>query len=81
MSGVFTFDNNGAMTSFTTDDRESIDMNGNIQKAKWSAVCEDYKDINGIKYPTTLKAVWHYKTGDLVYFDGRDIKVYYDVKK
>lgn len=78
-SGIFTFDDNGAMTSFTTDDRENTDTNGNTQKIKWTAVFEDYKEVNGIKYPATMKAVWHFETGDLVYFDGRDIVVKYNV--
>lgn len=80
-SGIFTFDDNGAMTCFTTDDREYADTNGNTQQVRWSAVCADYKDVNGIKCPTTLKAVWHFETGDLVYFDGRDIVIKYDVVK
>ncbi|HEX3012470.1 MAG TPA: DUF6544 family protein [Syntrophomonadaceae bacterium] len=80
-SGIFTFDDNGAMTSFTTDDREYADTKGNLQKVKWSAICEDYKNVNGIMHPTTLKAVWHFNTGDLVYFDGRDTVIKYDVKK
>ena len=78
-SGIFTFDNNGSMISFTTEDRESVDTNGNIQKVKWSAVCGDYKDVDGIKYPSILKAIWHFETGDLVYFDGRDIDIKYNV--
>jgi len=78
-SGIFAFDNNGAMTSFTTDDREYADTKGNIQRVKWSAFCEDYKDVNGIKQPTTLKAIWHFKTGDLVYFEGRNTIIQYNV--
>ncbi|CAH2717608.1 hypothetical protein BACCIP111895_04824 [Neobacillus rhizosphaerae] len=78
-SGIFTFDDNGAMIMFTTDDRENTDTNGNIQKVKWSAICGGYKELNGIKYPTSLQAVWHYETGDLVYFDGRNIVIKYDV--
>ncbi|MEA4926157.1 MAG: DUF6544 family protein [Syntrophomonadaceae bacterium] len=80
-SGVFTFDDNGAMISFTTNDREYTDTKGNSQKVKWSAVCGDYEEVDGIKYPSNLKAVWHFETGDLVYFDGRDITVKYDVSK
>lgn len=79
VSGIFEFDDKGRMISFTTEDREYNDGNGNIQKVKWSAICEDYKDMNGIKYPTALKAIWHLNTGDLVYFDGRDIEIKYDV--
>jgi len=80
-SGIFTFDHNGAMTSFTTYDREYNDGNGNKQKAKWSAVCGNYKDKNGIKYPTILKAVWHLETGDLVYFESREMDIKYNVTK
>ncbi|PKM78503.1 MAG: hypothetical protein CVU90_01840 [Firmicutes bacterium HGW-Firmicutes-15] len=80
-SGIFTFDDNGTMKSFTTDDRENIDTNGNRQKVKWSAICGDYKEVNGIKYPTTLQAVWHFETGDLVYFDGKDVVIEYNVEK
>ncbi|MGE5396944.1 MAG: DUF6544 family protein, partial [Chitinophagales bacterium] len=80
-SGLFTFDKNGAMTSFTTNDREYCDPEGNRQKVKWSAVCESYKEVNGIKQPTALKAIWHFKTGDLVYFDGKDIVIKYNVTK
>jgi hypothetical protein len=81
VSGIFVFDEYGAMTSFTTDDREYNDGNGNIQKAKWSAVCGDYKDMNGIMYPTTLKGVWHLETGDFVYFDANDMVIKYNVTK
>jgi hypothetical protein len=80
-SGIFVFDEHGAMTSFTTEDREYNDGNGKTQKAKWSAVCGDYKDVNGIKYPTTLKGVWHLEAGDLVYFDSRNMVIEYDVIK
>ena len=78
-SGIFTFDENGAMTSFTTDDREYVTPKGKPQKVKWSAVCEDYQEVDGIKYPAALKAVWHFPTRDLVYFDGRGIDINYNV--
>lgn len=78
--GIFTFNDKGAMVSFTTDDRENVDMNGKVQEVKWSAICGDYQEKDGIKYPSILKAVWHYDSGDLVYFNGRDINVEYNVK-
>ena len=80
-SGIFTFNDDGAMTSFTTNDREYTDTKGDSQKVKWSAVCGDYKEADGIKCPSTLKAVWHFETGELVYFASRDIVVKYDVAK
>ncbi len=74
-SGLFTFAENGEMRSFTTDDRTAIDFNGNKQHVKWTAICDDYKDHNGIKQPSTLKAVWHYPEGDHTYFDGSNVKI------
>ncbi|MDD3931575.1 MAG: hypothetical protein PHT04_05320 [Eubacteriales bacterium] len=78
-SGVFTFGEQGEMIQFTTSDREYTEPNGMSKPADWSAVCGQYREANGIKTPTSLQAVWHLETGDLVYFDGRDIAVTYDV--
>ena len=79
-SGIFLFDDKGAMISFTTNDREYNDGNRKTQKAKWSALCGDYKDMNGIKYPNTLKGVWHLDTGDFIYFDSSNMVIRYNVK-
>jgi hypothetical protein len=79
-SGIFTFDDNGYMISFTTEDREYNDGKGNSRIEKWSALCSDYKDINGIKYPTVLKGVWHLAAGDLEYFYGKNMEIEYDVR-
>ena len=77
-SGIFTFHENGEMLSFTTDDREATAMDGFSEKVKWSALCSEYVEINGIRRPTVLQAIWHYDDGDLVYFDGKDIVIEFD---
>lgn len=56
-SGIFTFSEAGEMKKFTTEDRTAADFNGNMQQIPWSAVCENYKDDNGIKKPTSFKAM------------------------
>jgi len=71
-SGIFTFNEKGEMLSFTTDDREATSTDGMSEKVKWSTVCSDYVETNGIKKPTAFQAIWHYDDGDLVYFDGKD---------
>jgi hypothetical protein len=71
VSGVFTFDENGEMQSFETDDRSAVATDGTSEKAKWSVFCDAYVEVNNIKRPTVFKAVWHYESGDLVYFDGK----------
>ena len=78
--GIFTFDNEGRMVDFTTEDRINVSPEGKAEKVKWSAVCDDYKDFGGLKLPGHLKGVWHYASGELVYFDGRDIAIEYDMK-
>lgn len=77
--GTFTFDDDGYLMTFTTDDRIFVDTFGKARKVKWSAICGDYKDVDGIMQPRTLKAIWHLPEGDLVYFDGHDTVIDYDV--
>jgi len=69
-SGIFTFNEKGEMLSFTTNDREAASTDGTSEKVKWSVVCNEYKEINGIRKPTVFQAIWNYDDGDLVYFDG-----------
>lgn len=76
-SGIFTFDHNGAMLRFTTEDRENVDSEGNVQKVKWSIICGNYQERNGYTLPTTFQAVWHYDEGDRVYFDSQNIEIEY----
>jgi hypothetical protein len=60
---------------------ENIAFDGTSEKIKWSAVCSEYTETNGIKRPTVLKAVWHYDDGDLVYFDGKDVVIEFDYER
>ena len=78
VGGIFTFSENGEMLSFTTGDREATATDGTSEKVKWSAVCSEYVETNGVRRPTVLQAIWHYDNGDLVYFDGRDIVIEFD---
>lgn len=77
-SGIFTFNDNGEMASFTTNDRTATETDGTTKEVKWTAICSDYKESNGIKKPTILKAIWHYNEGDQVYFNGDQIQIEYD---
>ena len=70
-SGVFTFNEQYEMISFTTNDRAVVGTDGSMEYISWSAICNDYQlASNGIKYPTKFQAVWNYQDGDFVYFDG-----------
>ena len=70
-AGVFTFNDEYEMISFTTNDRAVAGTDGSMEYVPWSAVCEDYRlSKNGIMYPTKFRAVWNYPDSDFVYFDG-----------
>jgi len=70
-SGIFSFNENGEMISFVTEDRSAVATDGSSERIKWSVFCDDYIEVNGIKKPTVFQAIWHYDDGDLVYFDGK----------
>lgn len=70
-SGIFTFNEQYEMISFTTNDRAVAGTDGSMEYVPWSALCGDYQPTErGIKYPTKFQAVWNYPDGDFVYFDG-----------
>ena len=65
VSGIFKFNEQYEMVSFTTTDRKD-------DKTPWTAECGDYEVApNGINLPTTFRAVWNFADGDFVYFDGK----------
>ena len=77
--GIFTFNEQYEMISFTTNDRAAAGADGSMEYVPWSALCGDYRlSPDGIKRPTTFKAVWNYTDGDLVYFDGTISEVSYE---
>lgn len=80
-SGIFTFNEQYEMISFTTNDRAVVGINGNIEYIPWSALCNNYQySESGIKYPTKFQAVWNYPDGDFTYFDGIISEVSYGFK-
>ncbi len=80
-SGIFTFNKDYEMTSFTTNDRAVVGTDGTINYIPWTAICSEYEiEKNGINHPTRFQAVWNYPEGDLVYFDGVISKISYDFK-
>ena len=77
-SGIFNFDEQYEMISFTTNDRAAANTDGTVEYIPWSALCGDYTvEKNGIKYPTKFQAVWNYSDGDFTYFDGTIDKISY----
>lgn len=81
-SGIFTFNEQYEMISFTTNDRAVAGTDGSMEYVPWSALCKDYQlSENGVKYPTKFQAVWNYPDGDFIYFDGIISEVSYGYKQ
>lgn len=78
VGGIFTFNENGEMLSFTTDDRAATATDGTSENLKWSVILSEYAETNGVKKPTGFQAIWHYDDGDLLYFDARNVLIEYD---
>lgn len=71
VAGIFTFNEQYEMISFTTNDRAATGTNGSMEYIPWSALCGDYHlSESGIKYPRKFQAVWNYPDGDFTYFNG-----------
>lgn len=74
--GIFTFNEQYEMISFTTNDRAVNGTDGTVEYIPWSVLCSNYQPaVNGIKYPADFQAVWNYADGDFIYFDGTLSKV------
>lgn len=69
VSGVFTFRDNGEFVRFDTDDRYMTEGK-TFKKIGWSAMADDYREKNGIRFPTKLRGVWHLENEDFEYFKG-----------
>ncbi|WP_195575365.1 DUF6544 family protein [Paenibacillus sp. 1001270B_150601_E10] len=77
-SGVFAFDADGKLLTFTTEDRFLISPDGTYQQVTWFVRFDEYELTNGIKQPTHLQAIWKFSDKDLIYFDSHEVSFDYD---
>lgn len=78
-SGIFAFNEQYEMISFTTNDRAVTEKDGRMNYIPWSAHCSNYQvSDDGIKQPTHFQAIWHYPDEEFVYFDGVISEVTYN---
>jgi hypothetical protein len=79
--GIFAFNENYEMVSFTTEDRAATGTDGSVDYIPWSAICGEYEiNKDGYIHPTIFQAVWHYEDGDFMYFDGNLAGIEYNRK-
>ncbi|MDX9871066.1 MAG: hypothetical protein RBT41_01450 [Clostridia bacterium] len=73
--GIFTFAPSGEALSFRTGDRVAVGMDGKETQADWSAVYSEYHAVKGLLQPKIIQSVWHYQTGDCIYFNQNEAPV------
>ncbi|WP_125153471.1 DUF6544 family protein [Clostridium rectalis] len=80
VSAYVHFNEEGALINVETNDRYLIDEDGLYKNVKWSTPVKNYKEVNGIKYPTYGEGIWHLKDGDFTYAKFNIENVQYNVR-
>lgn len=76
-TGIITFDKNGAIIEFYSDERQVENINGVPTLVGWRCEYEDYKQRNGIRQIGTIRCVKMLPDKEVVYFDSDDFSVTY----
>lgn len=79
--GRFTFDNNGNIIRFDTNDRYMDENGKGSSLMPWYVTYSDYKKQNGYFQPGSVSANWKLPDGDDTYFVSDNIEVQYSIKE
>ena len=63
------------------DDRCYANPNGVNERQTWTAYCENYIEKDGVRFPSTVRAVWSLSEGEFEYWNGTVDRVVYDIKE
>lgn len=67
ISAQLSFNEEGQLINFLSDDRFYSPTGETYQKVRWSTPVKDYREINGMKLPTYGEAIWHFPEGNYSY--------------
>jgi len=67
ISAELSFNDQGQLINFVSDDRYYSPTGETYQKVRWSTPVKEYKEINGMKLATYGEAIWHFPEGDYCY--------------
>ena len=74
-TGTFVFDEDGKLLYFESDERQVEEIDGVMTPIGWRAEYDEYKEFNGIKIPSIMKAIKEYPDKEVVYFDSNDANI------
>ena len=76
-TGILTLNDEGVITGFYSDDRQTGKVNGEEVMIGWRCECNHYKQRDGFIYPAEIKAIKVYPDKEIVYFDADNYIVKY----
>lgn len=79
--GNFTFDNNGNIIRFYTNDRYMDENGKGSSLVPWYVTYSDYKEQNGYFQPGSVSVNWILPDGDCTYFVSNHIEIQYSINK
>lgn len=79
--GRFTFDNNGNIIRFDTNDRYMDENGKGSSLVPWYVTYSDYKEQNGYFQPGSVSVNWRLTDGDDTYFVSDHIEVQYSINE
>lgn len=79
--GRFTFDNNGNIIRFDTEDRYMDENGKGSSLVPWYVTYSDYKEQNGYFQPGSVSVSWKLPGGDNTYFVSDLIEIQYSINE
>lgn len=76
-TGIFTFDEQGRLRGFSSEERQVEKVNGIMTPIGWRAEYETYKEKDGVLMPKTMRAIKVYQDKEVVYFDSNTMNICY----
>lgn len=81
VSGVFYFNEVGENIRFETSDRYQSQKDGTNKRMTWWVVPGNYQEKRGIRFPSSISALWKAEGGDHEYVRGTISNIEFNVKE
>jgi hypothetical protein len=81
ISAKLTFNDDGELINFVSNDRYAVSENHTTEKIPWSTPMKDYKEINGFNLPGYAEVIYNYPAGDFCYGIFRLTAIQYNAEE
>lgn len=78
VSAVLTIDEEGKLIDFYSEDRYQSKTGAEYELVPWSTPISEYTEVQNMKMPKRVQAVWHQEDGDFIYADFTIDKLYFN---